>query len=206
MITKLRYIIVISLLTFCSAEALQGQAVGVHSISLWWGASVPMGDGSFLNKTTVVTPSLEWDYRFNPHFSLGVSGGYLRGHEEGQTHDNYDGGLVDGLTERTFSSISGLVHVRYYPLGDSSPWQPYVILGGGVSYGQFDITGDVINITQRKSTSLALKPGLGLRLATNNKLFFNVDCSWMYRGNDLPILTSTSQQSIEIRIGAGITF
>ena len=206
MITKLRYIIVISLLTLCSAVVLQGQAVGVHSISIGWGASVPMGDGSFLNKTTVVTPSVEWDYRFNPHFSIGVAAGYLTGHEEGKTQDHYEGGLVDGLTERTFSSVSGLVQARYYPLGSTTSWQPYVMVGGGVSYGQFDITGDVINTTERKNTSLALKPGVGLRLDTNNKLFFNVECSWMYRGNDMPILASTSQQSIEIRIGAGITF
>jgi len=80
------------------------------------------------------------------------------------------------------------------------------LLGGGVSYGQFDITGDAISTTERKTTSLAVKPGIGLRVDTNNKLFFNVECSWMYRGNDMPILASTSQQSIEIRIGAGITF
>ena len=201
-----RYLFVLSVLVACGAS-LHAQTENKHSLSVGWGIAIPSGTGNFLNKSLGISPSLGWSYRLSPLFSAGLTTVYGYAKEEGKTRDRYEGGIVDGFSSRSSSAIAGLVDVRYFPLGiTSSVFRPYVGLSAGVQYAHFDIIGEVINKTIKKNSAGVFQPGIGLIVKTASRIFFQMDGAWKWSGNGMSVMDTSSQQTIEIRIGTGITF
>jgi hypothetical protein len=192
-----------------SAVAVSAAAQN-SSVSLGWGASIPTGGGNFRNETCWISPSVDWDWRFVPHLSLGVSAGYGLAVEKGVTHDLYGGDIVDGYTDRRLSTVPLLARVRWFPLGGrESLLRPFVSLSGGGQYARFDITGDAINSSVTKSFGALFSAGLGVRLhpvpAAAKGFFVELSGGWRWAGNKFEIMNTKSQRGIELRLGAGFS-
>ena len=179
-----------------------------NSLSLGWGVSTPASDGNFLNNAAWTNPSLQWDYRIIPQLSIGLFAGYSVSNEKGVTNDIYDGAMVSGHSDRTLSYLTTAVTLRYFPWENRGLLQPYLLLSGGIQYANFEITGDTIHTTQHKNWAAVAAPGIGARIypIATKGLFVDLNGTWKWAGNGLPVMDINSQSNIEIRLSVGIGF
>lgn len=112
-------------------SAFSVQAQDRNSISLGWGSPTPAGGGNFLNRTSWIDPSLDWEYHLLPRLSAGVSVGYGYACEKGMTHDRVEEATVDGYSERTLQTIPVQVRLRYFPLGRHAEFRRNVLRRSG---------------------------------------------------------------------------
>ena len=135
-----------------------------HSLELTWGVSIPTGS-HFSDQSGFTALSLRGEYRIIPQLAIGVSAGFDRHSESGVTNDFFQGDFVTGHSERELLQIPLIAHVRYYLVGGRrSLLQPYLGVGGGVQWAQFNLTGDMINTSQADSWGFTVRPEIGTRI------------------------------------------
>ena len=193
------------------ALSLMGTLTAVaqdHSISLDWGGHIPTGGGNFRNETSWIAPSVGWDRHILPWLSVGYSVGYGYAHEKGITRDRYDGAIVDGYSERKLSLVPVQARVRFFPLGQSTAFRPFVSVTGGVQYARFFITGETIQTTAANSWGGVFSAAAGVRYYPVRKRGFFIEASggWQWAGNRFNVMNTKSQKGVEVRLGVGFSF
>jgi outer membrane scaffolding protein for murein synthesis (MipA/OmpV family) len=179
-----------------------------HSVSLGWGASIPTGGENFRNKTSVISPSVAWEYRLTPHLSAGLSTGYGYAGETGVTRDMQNGDRVDGYSERRLTLVPVQARLRLFPLGSrETMFRPFVTLSGGGQYARFRITGEAIYSSNATNFEGLLSAGGGVRChpRADKGLFVELSGDWQWAGNAFEVMNTRSQRSVEIRLGVGFT-
>lgn len=173
--------IMIGLVLVCLCHSVTGQVrkrpyeLGVH-----WGVSLP-ASGNFMNKASWIAPSLEYTWHALPWFAVGGEVKYLSGQEKGQTSDYYDGGPVNGYTDREIASFGASVPFYFsYPL-DNDRFEPYVRLSGGIINTRYKITGDQINRSMIQKWAGTADLGIGCRYYWGEGRRWGMDLRCMHR-------------------------
>ncbi|MDR2890430.1 MAG: hypothetical protein LBV18_02345 [Alistipes sp.] len=196
----------------------------VHSVTLGWGASVPIGKvsgaggnaangaggGNFVGKTSWIAPSVGWEWRFANSFSGGVSVGYVFVKEEG-ANDGRISGDVGGNYEMKQSLMPVEAKLKYYPLGSrASVLRPYAAVTGGVAYSTHFVSGDVINREDLAGWGGSFSAGLGMRVypIPVNSFFMEFSGAWQWVGAKFERmnLDARRRSGVGIYVGAGFDF
>lgn len=202
--------ILVILLVCFSASALYAQKpIAKQSVSLGWDALFPTGSRQFLNDPYFTNASLTYEYRVIKQLSVGASFGYYFGKEEGDMRIQYDGDIVNGFTKKEFTGIPMQVQLRYFPLGGKSySLQPYIMVSGGVQYGEYTITGDNLHGTSEKVWSAAMYAGVAARYAPDcmKGFFIDAGCGFYYSGSKWESVDAKSIMNINAKIAFGYAF
>lgn len=200
---KFKRYIAFLLISISLSVAYAQKTVEKHSVSVGWGVWLPVGNSTFTNKLTWVTPHVGYEYRLLPQFSVGFSVGCFYSNEKGDTADRYNSSLVNGNSHRKLTAIPMQAELLYFPLGaGEQSLQPFLGIGGGIQYAKFYITGDVINTSQVSSWAGVITPQIGLRITpfTNKKISLDARVYWQNGGNTWELLDTSSQQGIGVEL------
>ena len=177
-----------------------------QTLSLLWGASVPAGD-NFLNRTTFIAPTLEWELRFPKAWAVGISAGVIRGNESGRTSDRFETDFVSGVSSRRLTLVPLTGYGRWYPLtGCKSNFQPYVSVGIGAEFVSYFITGEAINTSKAKRWSYLGTGEIGCRyiFSREGRLSLDLRGSYLLGGSDWETVDKKGDRRFGIALGINI--
>lgn len=165
--------------------------------------SVPVGS-NLMNKTGLLFPVLEGEWRLSPLFATGISVTYGSTSEHGFTRDRYAGSLIDGRSFREYSALTLLLQWRWYMWGKRDyRLQPYFLLAGGADLTRYKITGEQINSSRIRGWSGVLMSEFGGRYALGAARRFAVDlrCGYRYGGLSWKLMDIRRDNRVVITLG-----
>lgn len=176
-----------------------------HSLALSWGVAVPVG-GSFMTRSACVAPQLEWEWALPGSFSVGASAGVAYGRESGFTTDRVEGDIVSGPSTRSLALVPVSLYARWYPWrGKGMRLQPYLGAGGGLLYGSYSLTGDLINTSGSGSWSGQGFGELGLRCALGGgRTALDLRCAYRAGGVRWETVDKAGERRLEVRLGLSV--
>lgn len=201
---SLFFIILFIVLLSCS-KVLCAQDRTVPGVTLGLGGrlSVPVGS-NLMNKTGLLFPVLEGEWRLSPLFATGISVTYGSTSEHGFTRDRYAGSLIDGRSFREYSALTLLLQWRWYMWGKRDyRLQPYFLLAGGADLTRYKITGEQINSSRIRGWSGVLMSEFGGRYALGAARRFAVDlrCGYRYGGLSWKLMDIRRDNRVVITLG-----
>ena len=191
--------------TICGTAVAQ---VHKQSLSIGWGAAVPVGD-SYIDKTSAVNFSLGWDFRLLPVLSAGLSVGYMGNSDRGISDEYFDSAFTTGYREKGVYVIPLMAQFDFFPLGEANTLlRPYFGVGAGGRYAKFRITGDAIVTSGSRGWAESFSARIGTRIYPlwMGRFFLDAKCTWNYGDNRWPLAEAGPVQYFGISAGLGWMF
>ncbi|KAB5487528.1 MULTISPECIES: outer membrane beta-barrel protein [Flagellimonas] len=152
-----------------------GMRTGLNFATLRTGDNTGSNNTGATESLTRLNLSITSEYTLSNHFGLDASLGY-----QGKGGGDFDEESIlrvgiDNF-KRKLDYLSASVLVRYYPLMNSDPFQPFITLGPGFSYliKTDELGNEIVEENIRGKLDISSIAGIGAKFSLNENLKFEV--------------------------------
>ena len=152
------------------------------SISARYGVSFPMGgQQGYINKLSPTNLTLEGEWLFPQHFSVGLKTGY---HSTNQRLPRqvyqYGDESISAVQTRTLSIIPAMASLSYYFADNAAAIRPYIQMAGGGAFIDYtNYFGPLAD--QNKGFKGAIAPAIGLKFYGQREQKFGAEIQAQYQ-------------------------